>query len=635
MSGVVVAAGSGAERFDVKAAALAMRARGAELGQRALVAESTAPVALGVVRHAWEAARPGATRPGIAQRDHLTVVADAALYHAADLRRALGTPRADASAADLILDAYAQRGTAGIAKLEGDFAFVVWDARAQCLVAARDFAGHRALYFTGGTEAIRLASAIGPLLADGSVSRALDLATVAATAAGLWLHGPVTAYAAIRELPAGHVLAWQPGAEPRVAPFWAPPGEIDHRRRPLAEAAEALRGLLTDAVLERLDGAAPTAVSLSGGWDSPAVYAVAQDLGQGGGHALGPVRAVSISYPEGDPGREDELITDILGRWDGTTHWLQADEIPLVRDAAAEAARREQPFAHAYEHWNRALFRAANADGARVMLDGAGGDQLFQVSDAYLAELFRRGQWISAARQWRGRGGRGARNFWRHVARPSLPPAIPAAIARLRGMGPPAPRFHRPPSPWIPHRTLAALGVLERDDALRPALPAGDLVLEEAHAFLRFPYFARILATLHGLALDEGVEVRSPLLDARIVDWAVRRPWSERADRNETKRALRAAMRGLLPESVLAPRPHRTGVTSAYFLRQLRAIGRPLIDDLLRESRLASLGIIDPARLSRAWAHVEAHPDDEIGARLLLTLQTEWWLRAHEEARPS
>ena len=635
MSGLVVAAGAGAERFDVEGAARAMCARGDEVTRLAIASEAAAPVTLGVVRHQWEAARPGAARPGSAQRDHLTVVADAALYHAADLRRALGAQRADASAADLILAAYAQRGTAGIARLEGDFAFALWDARARCLVAARDFAGHRALFFTGGTDAIRLASSIDPLLADGTVSRALDLTTVAATAAGLWLHGPATAYAAIRELPAGHLLVWQPGSEARVAPFWAPPGEIGHRRRPLAEAAEALRGLLTDAVLERLDGHAPTAISLSGGWDSPAVYAVAQDLRHDGTHAPGPVRAVSISYPEGDPGREDELIADILARWDDTTHWLQADEIPLVRDAAAGAARREQPFAHAYEHWNRALYRAARAEGAHVMLDGAGGDQLFQVSDAYLAELFRRGRWWTAAQQWRARGGRGARNFWRHVARPALPPALPAAIARLRGMGPPAPRFHRPPSPWIPNRTLAALGVLERDAAMCPALPAGDRVLEEAHAFLRFPYFARIMATLQGLALDEGVEVRSPLLDARIVDWAVRRPWSERADGGETKRALRAAMRGLLPESVLAPRPRRTGVTSAYFLRQFRAIGRPLIDDLLRDSRLASLGIIDPVRLSRAWAHVEAHPDDEIGARLLLTLQTEWWLRAHEEARPA
>lgn len=632
MSGLVACAGPDVARVDLAVAARAMRDRGDAADLHVVrLDDGAVAVAFGALRHAWEAARRGATRPGLAQRDHLTVVADAALYHAADLRRALGTTQAGASAAELVLEAYARHGEAAVARLEGDFAFALWDARARRLVAARDFAGHRALFYAEPGGGIRIASAIAPLLADDAVPRTVDLATVAATAAGLWLHSPATAYEAVRELPAGHLLVWEPGRAARVSAFWTPPLGIDHRPRSLAEAAEALRALLADAVAERLDDGAPTAVSLSGGWDSPAVYAVAQARLRDGAHPGASVRAVSISYPEGDPGREDEAIAAILDRWGGTTRWLQVDAIPLVRDAAGEAARREQPFAHAYEHWNRALYRAAREAGAHVMLDGAGGDQLFQVSDAYLAELFRRGRWWTAARQWRARGGRGARNFWRHVARPALPPAVPAAIARVRGMGAPAPRFHRPPSPWIPHRTLAALGVPEREAAARPALPAGDLVLEEAHAFLRFPYFARIMATLHGLALDEGVEVRSPLLDARIVDWAVRRPWSERADRGETKLALRAAMRGLLPDAVLAPRPRRTGVTSAYFLRQFRAIGRPFLDDLLRDSRLASLGIIDPARVARAWAHVETHPDDEIGARLLLTLQAEWWLRAHAE----
>lgn len=170
---------------------------------------------------------------------------------------------------------------------------------------------------------------------------------------------------------------------------------------------------------------------------------------------------------------------------------------------------------------------------------------------------------------------------------------------------------------------------MERESASTPILPRSSRVLGETHAYLRFPFFARILATLRAFAVEEGVELRSPLLDDRVVRFAAQRPWSERVDRAETKIVLRRAMQGLVPAHVLAPRPHRTGVTSAYFLRQMRGPGRPLIEDLLRDPLLASLGMIDAPRLRRAWAHVLQHDDGETGSRVFFTMQTELWLRAH------
>src|SRR4029077_9555993 len=95
------------------------------------------------------------------------------------------------------------------------------------------------------------------------------------------------------------------------------------------EAAEELRALLQRAVAERLSTSGPTAVWMSGGWDSSAVFAAGKSLLQheGGARDLLPV---SISYPEGDPGREDELIEQIAGHWGSPVHWLRVDDIPLV-----------------------------------------------------------------------------------------------------------------------------------------------------------------------------------------------------------------------------------------------------------------------------------------------------------------
>ena len=564
----------------------------------------------------------------LASRDATTVVADATLYFRDDLRRTLGVTDAPVrSAAELILATYLRFGVEGFSRLEGDFAFVLWDGSRSRLIAARSFAGHRPLFYALSGEHLLIATQVRGVLADPAVSREIDLASVATVAAGLWGHSNRTAYRAIEELPAGHSLQWEAGSAPRLTPYWFAPKAILSRRQPIEAAAEELRSLLVDAVRERLAPSGPTGLSLSGGWDSTAVGGAATVALRG--DASRTLQPVSISYPAGDPGREDELIRDILDFWKLDTAWLDVDAIPSMSDAESRSGSRDLPFAHAFEHWNRALSRAARERGARVMLDGIGGDQLFQVSDIYLSDLFGSGHWIELARQWRVRGGDGIRGFWRSAVRPALPDGITHFIARARGMEPPRHHLHREPSYWTRWRFLESEGVLEREAAARPSLPRSSHVLGETHAYLRFPFYPRIFGTLCTFAEEEGVEMRSPLIDERVVRFAARRPWSERIDRHETKIVLRRAMHGLLPAQVLAPRPHRTGITSAYFLRQLRGPGRPLVEGMLKDPLLASLGMIDAPRFRHAWTQVLEHDNDELAARIFFTLQAELWMRGH------
>lgn len=616
-----------------------MRPTGGTRQQTVAVQRSDAPsdVGLGVSAHPWETA----WRPlGFADDGRIAVVADATLFHRDDLRRALGrdgTP--SPNDAEYILAAYTRWGLQGVARLEGEFAFVLFDRNEQRLVAARDFAGLRPLYFANVRGTLLLASRAEGLLADAAVPRTLDVATLASVAAGLWSHSAHTAFAAIDELPAGHLLVHERrvgDAAVRVEAFWHPPDRVETRRLPLGPAAEELRALLVDAVRERVAPDGPTAISLSGGWDSTAVGGAATvALGD---HTRERLRPVSISYPVGDPGREDEIIETVTGAWGVSPRWIAVDEIRLLGGSAgdpmAEAAARALPFAHSYEHWNRALSRAARASGARVILDGVGGDQLFQVSDIFLSDLFARGQWVELATQFRSRGGRGFRDLWRWAVRPALPPTLSHGIARLRGADAAPDYLLRLPPQWFRTRFLNDHDVMAREVAARPVVPRRDRVLGETHAFLRFAFFTRVVSLLRGYALEEGVALRSPLLDDRVVRFAAQRPWSERADRKETKILLRRAVAGLVPAPVLAPRPHRTGITSAYFLRQLRGPARPLFESLLAAPLLASMGMIDATRLRRAWEHVLVHDDDETGARIFFTLQTELWLRSRTDLLP-
>lgn len=634
MSAISVVVAPGTATGDPKANDLARAMLAAMLPRGALstlgAPEGNAAIAVAAGAADWERAlRDGAGE--IARRGAVIVAADATLYHRDDLRRALGSPAREArSDAALIAAVYEAWGAEGFARIEGEFGFALWDGARGRLHAARSFDGSRTLFHARVGDGLRLATRVGGLLRDPQVPRDLDLAALATVAAGLWGHSPVTAFGAIEELAPGHLLSWDREGGIRDAAFWHPPEAILHARLPLDESAEELRALLVDAVRERLAPEGPTALSLSGGWDSSSVGAMAMLALRGD-----PTRRlcpVSISYPEGDPGREDELIASTIAHWGIDTHWVPVDGITLLPDPVNEAAARDLPFAHAFEHWNRSLARHARAAGARVMFDGVGGDQLFQVSDILLSDLFGRGRWMELARQWRARGGHGVGNAWRWAVRPALPPAVRRLLARARGRVAPRHHLHRQPSWWVTDAILEEGGALAREDAALPALPRSSRVLAETHAYLRFPFFGRIMGALRAFALEEGVVLRSPLLDDRVVRFAARRPWSERSDGTETKILLRRAMRGLVPDALLAPRPHRTGVTSAYFLRQLRGPARPLIEEALRDPLLATLGVIDATRLRSAWSHVLEVDDDDLGARVFFTVQAEWWARAHASA---
>lgn len=586
---------------------------------------AAAGIAFGAVRFAWE---PPGRR--IAPRGSTSAVADATLYYRADLVQALlarGVRDAGGSAAELIAAAYDAFGDDCARHLEGDFAFVVWDEQRRRAFAARDFGGKRTLFYQSTAESLTLASSIGGVAAALGAKRELDLSHLAAVAGGLWGHAPDTCWRGVSELPAGHALIWEQGRGATVLRFWNPPSELSTARETPDDAARHLLDLLTRATDERLATPGATAVTLSGGWDSTAVYGAGQNaLRANPGRAI---HAVSISYPKGDTGRENEFIEEIAAQWKTTPAWIDIADIGMFADAEASARRREEPFAHPYEAWNRALARTASASGATVVLDGSGGDQLFQTSDVFLADLFSSGRWIELFRQWRARDARGVRAFYRTAVRPALPASLVRWIGRVRRTGTPPHYLERAPSAWFRRAFLREHQVLERDFASRPALPRTSTVLAETHAFMLFPYFARVAGRVASFALSEGVEGRSPLLDARVVDFAARRPWHERSSGRETKILLRRAMQGLLPDSVLAPRARRTGTTSSYFKRSLQEDGRPLIEEMLRNPRLADLGMIDASVLLRAWSHYLSTGNEDLGLRVFFTAQAELWLRTH------
>jgi len=610
----------------------AMRARGIEVSEirsfdGAMVAAS---------RHVWECAPDLAGDTLVLEWDGLVVAADASLYYRADLRSALGRcgvmPQGE-DPAHLIAAAYRAWGDDCAERLEGDFAFIVWNRKTGRVCAARDFAGKRTLAYAqlGGTLVI--ASTVSGVLAHPECPAELNLAAIAATASGMFAAGHETAYTAVQTVPGGWTLVRRAEQRAELFRHWIPPVANDRGRSgpSFIDGALQLRELLERATLERMPAQGRAAVWLSGGWDSSAVFGVAKQVLQDRGDRR-LVLPVSMSYPAGDPGREDELIQSIADRWGAEVHWVRIGDVPFFERPAQRAARRDEPFAHAFEMWHRALARGTRAVGARVAFDGMGGDQLFQVSEVYFADLLRTGHWIELARDWRARGGgfgvRDAREFVRTVLDPLVSERARRAITVLRRGRRPTGYLERRPPSWIRREFAKEHQLEERERAFAPQRGRVSCAAFETEWYLSHAYFPRVFGAVAGFALEEGVISRSPLYDRRVIEFAATRPRWERATGRETKLLLRRAVRGVVPDGVLAPRAARTGVTSGYFDDSMRKHFPGLSNGLMQDSALRDVGIIDAEEFQRWSDYYVRNGGQQLGVTLLFTLQTELWLRS-------
>jgi asparagine synthase (glutamine-hydrolysing) len=612
----------------------AMPARGD--ADRAGVWSSTA-AALGVSRLEWELGDDYSGSVHVLAESGLVLAADATLCYRDDLRRRLAlhgvTPTGDTSS-HLILAAYRAWGTECPRALEGEFAFVLWDvARGQAL-CSRDFLGRRPFFYADIGGSLVTASTIGAILAHPGCDRELNLVNLAATAAGLlWSAGSDTAYRAIQVLPAAGTLVWSGGPVRQPTRHWTTPEGSD-AGSPLDSAAEELRELLRCSVAERLASRGTTTVWMSGGWDSTTVFGAGKALlrDEPGGRSLLPV---SISYPEGDPGREDELIASVAAFWDSPVHWLDIDRIPLLESLDARAAAADEPPLHLYEPWNRALARGSRAGDSRVALDGCGGDHLFQVSDIYLADLLRRGSLGRLSRELRGKRRHGVPYLLRYAVEPLLPPGVSRLTRAMMGWSTRGHYLERPLPAWVRSDFAARHRLAERDRSFLLPGNARSLADAENRCYLTAPMFAAGASYMSGALLEEGIEARSPLLDRRIVEFALRRPVEERAAGAETKLLLRRAATGLLPPAVLAPRTRRTGVTSGYSSREMRRHYPALFGEVFESPLLlAEFGIVEPQVLRQSVDDYLSRGGDYLRVALFHALKTEMWLRAHLGAVP-
>jgi asparagine synthase (glutamine-hydrolysing) len=618
------------DRDPVAGLLRAMPARGGDLRQT----WRDEVVSLGVSRHAWEASAAHAGPKLVAVEGQLALVADASVYHAEELAArltSLGAAPAAPDASSLLLAAYRAWGEALTDHVEGDYAFVLWDAARGRALLGRDFVGRRALHvrtLPTGIAVATHASALATLDPPPAVRRDF----VAAAASGLLAGSRGTAFSGVMPVAAGATCEWTRTGGLREARRWEPPPFATTARGDVREDALQLRALVERAVAGRCTGDAAV-VWLSGGADSTAVFAAGMHAARQGA-TRATISAASVSFPEGDSAREDDHIRALLESWPTRTEWIDSESMRVFERQEDWAAARQDPYAHTFEAMNRTLGAATRRLGARVAFDGYGGDSLFQVSDASIAEVLSRG----ALHTWRRLLREGEYADWRSVARWGVLPALPEPAWRLidvvRGRRLVRP-FEQDVAAWIsgPMRER-----LVGEGWTRPEIRRGLLegpAAYESRWYLTAPYMARSVAWTHDFAQQSGIELRSPLLDRELVRFAAARPVTERGLIPNAKKLLREAMRGLIPDSVLAPREYKTGVPRGYFHRQMAAGFRQLVREVFgeeaapRPSLLVAGGILELPAFHSALRQYQSTGDHLTGVQLYLTLGAELWLKSH------
>jgi asparagine synthase (glutamine-hydrolysing) len=517
---------------------------------------------------------------------------------------------------ELVLRVVTRYGSDHVAKLLGDFAFVVWNVRTRSGVAACDAFAVQKIFYTERGRFLAFASRAEALATGNEYEPSHLLALIALRDRPTGL----TVFKGVRQLPRAS-LAIIAERRMNIGQYWhAMDFEMESSwLRSEPHAIESCRELLTDSVRSRVTRDGTTWAQLSGGLDSSSIVSLVQWLATRGDIAHGLAGTVTFVDHHGTGSDERAYSDAVAERWRVPN--AKIIEPPMWFDDRYAPPLTDQPLGdiHIYPRDRRLLETVRSAAG-RVLLTGIGGDQLFTGNMLFFADWLVRGRGREAVREMARRAAIGRVSFWKLAYRNALLPLLPrAAHARLV-------RAQRavPPVRWLERAAVRQHG-LSGTPASRSAPHYGGPIGGKYHHVV-----VSVIADLEcmnaGGALADSLEVRHPFLYRPLVEFALRLPPALRSRPHAHRWILREAMREILPDKV-RERVGKPG--TAEVLGWSFAARRGHLAPLVREPILADLGLVDPVQLRVAFDTALNCPRDPgvIYSPLAMTLAVEAWLQ--------
>lgn len=561
---------------------------------------------------------------------------DATLWNAPDLRaevlRAGVRPRNGSDSA-LVLAAFEAFGRAMLARIDGDFAFAVWDRSRRELFCARDRIGMRPFHYHASPSAgFVFASDAEAVLAVRAVPRRLNEARIAdGIVTGLEGYDLVsTFWQEIARLPPAHCLTVT-STGVTTERYWTfePPKVL--KLGSDAAYERAYREVMTEAVRRRLRGRA-TGSMLSGGVDSATISALARRIRAADG--TGPHATFSAIGPDPATCRETWAIHQSAGMGGIDPHFVDHSALGDLTPELVDLTLCPPSLFEGHMALIRSVYLTAHRAGFRAVLDGAAGDSVLN-NGAALVYFLRRGRILAGVRMARGPEG----------VRGMGPVSVQLAQAMRRAITPDW--FRRLRQPWTVRRANGADRIAESliraDFAARVSLPDRFIAQERGRQRPFRPGSPAqrangILRNNVTVARERyereasrvGIEARDPNHDLSVLSFCVSLPVDQITRNGWQKSILRRAMGGDLPASVLW-RPERTEL-GRYFTSAVMQAAGPSGSLFSDQDFEAIAPYIDVDRLRAELAVCESGdglPPPRLKA-IFLALFLARWLAAHQ-----
>jgi asparagine synthase (glutamine-hydrolysing) len=528
----------------------------------------------------------------------IAVILNGEIYNYRELRTELetrGHSFRSASDTEVLPHLYEEYGDGMIGKLNGMFAFALWDSKRRRLLMARDRFGEKPLYWGIFNNTLLFASEPKVLLAHPSVRPSLNLQALRQYLSFDYVPAPLSIYEGINKLPAAHKLTLEDGSV-CVERYWHLSYKTLDPVPSEEDAAERLRELLADAVRMRLVSDVPLGVLLSGGVDSSSVAAFAVRASSEA------VKTFSISFAEAS--FDESAYARGVAKFLGTDHHEERLSANLAANLVGEIGSwMDEPFSDPSLVPTYLLSRFTRKH-VTVALGGDGGDELFAGYPMYTglrwAEFYKR---IPAA--------------LRTSVVERLIRLLPVKTKNLSfdykalrfvtgAKYDTVARHHVWFGSFTPEEQMELLtpGVLAATDdeiyaqarQIAEECDSSDLVTRMQSVDTRLYLAEDILTKVDRASMAVSLEVRAPFLDPRVAEFTASLPCDYKLRGQKTKYILKKAVNDLLPPFVTRRGKKGFGVPVAEWLKFKL---RPLARDLLSPERVRRAAVFNPDYVAR------------------------------------
>jgi asparagine synthase (glutamine-hydrolysing) len=472
------------------------------------------------------------------------IVFNGEIYNYPELRRELeaeGVKFRSDTDTEVLLHLVIRSGIDSLHRAVGMFAFALFDVSRRRLWLARDPFGIKPLFYSAHDGMLAFSSEIRPLVELGFTPRAVEPAPLFDYLRhGVTDHGELTLISGVRQLQPAHTMGVDIDTGNVASPrrYWAP-SLAERAHNSVESAAEELRALFTDSVRLHLRADVPVTATLSGGIDSSAIVSTIDRIQ--GGRTL-----ATFSYIADEPDIAEERYVDVLSRAVGVCpRKIHIEPARLANELDALILTQEQPVITTSIWAQRCVFQRVHDEGFKVVIDGQGADELFAgypvFRAARLSNLIRRGEWLHAAGLLGSMSGPRTQPLL-HAVGALLPRPLQVAARHMIG---------RPTVPdWLNASWFERHGAASARPFARSAAPTElKAQLFDATMATSLPMLLRY-ADRNAMAVS--LENRVPFVTTALADFALSLPDQFLiGEDGTTKRLLRTAMRGVVPDEIL------------------------------------------------------------------------------------